>query len=94
MFSLDDDNPAQAALPGTYGVDDLPLILQDDVFGGGGQTLVNGSLRPVLATAQSRLRLRLLNATPATVRARLRRRGRRLWRGGWYPSCSVARGTW
>jgi suppressor of ftsI len=27
MFILDDDNPAQMALPHTYGVDDIPLIL-------------------------------------------------------------------
>ena len=68
LFILDDDNPAQTALPRTYGVDDVPLILQEYGFGGGrgGQgagTLVNGALEPVLATAQPRLRLRLLNAS-------------------------------
>jgi FtsP/CotA-like multicopper oxidase with cupredoxin domain len=69
MFILDDDNLAQDALPHTYGVDDLPLILQDDVFDGGPQfgpalpALVNGSLAPSFTTAQPRLRLRVLNAS-------------------------------
>jgi FtsP/CotA-like multicopper oxidase with cupredoxin domain len=66
MFILDDDNPAQIALPHTYGVDDIPLIFQEYVFGGG-QTLVNGALSPVLATEQSRLRLRLLNASDQQI---------------------------
>ena len=70
LFILDDDNPAQAALPHDYGVDDIPLIMQgygvedgrlapDDQSG----ILVNGALEPVLVTDQTRLRLRLLNAT-------------------------------
>ncbi|MFN8514492.1 MAG: multicopper oxidase domain-containing protein [Thermomicrobiales bacterium] len=76
MFILDDDNPAQVALPHTYGVDDIPLILQDYATVGSGlgdaqanenvQTgpmLVNGALVPTLATAQARLRLRLLNGS-------------------------------
>ena len=80
MVILDDDNPAQATLPHTYGVDDIPLILQDYAFangrlgagqgGGGGQgnrMLVNGALAPTLATAQARLRLRLLNATDQRI---------------------------
>jgi FtsP/CotA-like multicopper oxidase with cupredoxin domain len=75
LFILDDDNPAQAALPHTYGVDDIPLILQDDVLdaigggrgGGGAQTLVNGAFAPVLDTAQARLRFRLLNASDQRI---------------------------
>jgi len=66
MFILDDDNPAQVALPHAYGVDDVPLIFQEYVFGGG-RTLVNGALTPVLATDQSRLRLRLLNASDQQI---------------------------
>ena len=73
MFILDDENPVQDLLPHTYGVDDLPLILQDigpegrpaGAFGRRGQarTLVNGSLEPSFVTDQPRVRLRLLNAT-------------------------------
>ena len=66
MFILDDDNPAQVALPHTYGVDDIPLMFQEYVLGGG-QTLVNGALTPVFATDQSRLRLRLLNASDEQI---------------------------
>jgi FtsP/CotA-like multicopper oxidase with cupredoxin domain len=70
LFILDDDNPAQQALPHSYGQDDIPLVLQEYNFGGGrgiGQTLVNGSLGPVFRTAQARLRLRLLNASDQRI---------------------------
>ena len=80
MFILDDDNPAQAELPHTYGVDDIPVILQDYLFGArlgaadqqgapvqGGLTVVNGSLEPVFATDQPRLRLRVLNASAQRI---------------------------
>ena len=70
LFILDDDEPAQTALPHDYGVDDIPLILQgygvdDGRLGPGrqGGVLVNGALAPVLVTDQPRLRLWLLNAT-------------------------------
>ncbi len=79
MFILEDELPVQALLPHNYGVDDLPLIFQDQSFdnngqfrnnGGGGRgggnqgvTLVNGSVAPVLTTDQTRIRLRLLNAS-------------------------------
>jgi FtsP/CotA-like multicopper oxidase with cupredoxin domain len=70
MFILDDANPAQRALPHDYGVDDIPLILQEYGVTGGrltadnqGPTLVNGSLAPRLVTDRPRLRLRILNAT-------------------------------
>jgi suppressor of ftsI len=82
MFILDDDNPAQTELPHSYGVDDFPLILQGYVGAGGGSfglgrggqqsgglTLVNGSLGPVLTTEQTRLRLRLLNASDQRIYA-------------------------
>src|SRR5262245_40523574 len=66
LFILDDDNPAQVALPHDYGVDDIPLILQESRLSGG-RTLVNGTLEPVLATDQARLRLRLLNASDQRI---------------------------
>jgi blue copper oxidase len=78
LFIIDDDNPAQALLPHTYGVDDLPIILQDVNAngalvrgfrgqGGGAQTLANGGVGSTFATDQPRLRLRLLNATSRRI---------------------------
>jgi suppressor of ftsI len=73
MFLLDDDNPVQDLLPHIYGVDDLPLILQD--VGADGRpnvgfrrrgqiaTLANGALDASFVTDHPRVRLRLLNAT-------------------------------
>ncbi|MEA2641452.1 MAG: hypothetical protein QOF51_2846 [Chloroflexota bacterium] len=77
MFIVEDAHPVQALLPHTYGVDDLPLILQDVVIGangdlnlGGGRggggtslTLLNGSSGPWFETPARRVRLRLLNAS-------------------------------
>jgi len=42
LFILDDTNPVGAALPHTYGVDDIPLILQDEQFGANGQLNIGG----------------------------------------------------
>jgi FtsP/CotA-like multicopper oxidase with cupredoxin domain len=86
LFILDDNSPVQNSLPHAYGVDDLPLIFQDETIGangqlngngnggggggrGGGQavTLVNGTISPTLTTPQTRLRLRLLNASSQRV---------------------------
>lgn len=41
MFLLDDTNPVQDTLPHTYGVDDIPLIFQDQAFGANGQLIFN-----------------------------------------------------
>ncbi len=41
LFILDDTNPVQASLPHTYGVDDIPLIFQDQSFGANGQFIFN-----------------------------------------------------
>ena len=32
MIIVEDDNPAVSDLPATYGVDDIPVILQDREF--------------------------------------------------------------
>jgi FtsP/CotA-like multicopper oxidase with cupredoxin domain len=45
LFILDDNNPAGAALPHTYGVDDIPLILQAETFGASGQLVLGGGGR-------------------------------------------------
>ena len=78
MFLLDD---GQTALPSGYGVDDIPLIVQDKQFDGGhldedksilgdvgilGDTItVNGVTGPYLEVSTSLVRLRLLNASNA-----------------------------
>ncbi|MBF6415024.1 multicopper oxidase family protein [Nocardia cyriacigeorgica] len=80
MFILDD--PAEAVtLPRTYGVDDVPVIVQDVKFRGdefdgshtmfrdvgflGDRTMVNGSLAPYHVVGDELVRLRLLNASTA-----------------------------
>jgi len=73
MFILDDENSAK--LPHEYGVDDVPVIVQDRDFDGGGQfddeggtgdtVLVNGTVAPYLDVRTERVRLRLLNASAA-----------------------------
>ncbi|MGP3980548.1 multicopper oxidase family protein [Streptomyces sp. KR80] len=81
MFILDDDKAAELPLPKTYGVDDLPLIVQDVKFEGaqfdhghrtmantgflGDTTMVNGTLAPYREVGDERVRLRLLNASTA-----------------------------
>jgi FtsP/CotA-like multicopper oxidase with cupredoxin domain len=80
MFILDDD-ARQPALPKRYGVDDLPVIVQDVKFDGakfdhgkglrqnagflGDRTMVNGTLSPYQEVTDERIRLRLLNASTA-----------------------------
>jgi FtsP/CotA-like multicopper oxidase with cupredoxin domain len=82
MFILDDDQEAALALPRQYGVDDIPVIVQDRRFGDDGRfvegehratgllgdtLLVNGTVGPYLQVTTQRLRLRLLNASTARI---------------------------
>jgi FtsP/CotA-like multicopper oxidase with cupredoxin domain len=84
MFILDDDIEARLDLPRDYGVDDIPVIVQDKTFNGDGQfteghqqnpgmfgdtILVNGTLGPHHEVRHDRLRLRLLNASTARTYA-------------------------
>lgn len=80
MFYLDDGtNPN---LPHRYGIDDIPIILQDRTFDSRGQfsmrgravtgllgneILVNGTYNPNLPVTTSRVRLRILNASTARI---------------------------
>lgn len=80
MFIVDDP-AATAALPHAYGVDDIPVIVQDKSFDGAaldegrallagtgilGDTIaVNGTIGPFVEVTTSRVRLRLLNASNA-----------------------------
>lgn len=76
MFILDDDTIAATNLPHDYGVDDLPVIIQDRVLDddnqfvgdgkqAGDELLVNGTLDPHVDVTHQRVRLRLLNASGA-----------------------------
>lgn len=79
MFLIDE--PDGSPLPDEYGVDDIPVIVQDKKFDGdqlddssamfsdvgtlGDEILVNGTARPFLDTTTEAVRLRLLNASNA-----------------------------
>lgn len=81
LFLVDDQESAKLALPKEYGVDDLPIIVQDVRFDGaefdhdldlmrnvgflGDRTLVNGTLNPYRDVHDELIRLRLLNASTA-----------------------------
>ena len=83
MIIVDDENPAAADLPRTYGIDDIPVILQDREFTADGQLLfeidddddgdlnpeltVNGTLDPYTVVPAGPVRLRLLNGSQARV---------------------------
>lgn len=83
MFLLDDERSGRLALPKTYGVDDLPVLVQDVTFDGadldhghgflantgflGERTMVNGTLAPYAEVGDERVRLRLLNASTARI---------------------------
>ncbi len=80
LFLIDDDEEAALALPREYGVDDIPVIVQDKTFGPvgrfaegarteigmlGSTILVNGTAEPVLTVRTRLVRLRLINASTA-----------------------------
>ena len=85
MFIVDDPAEAdvQKQLPSSYGVDDVPVIVQDKSFDGskldeskslfastgilGDTLLVNGTPRPYLDVSTQRVRLRLLNGSNARI---------------------------
>lgn len=82
MFLLNPDDPGRFGLPHRYGVDDIPVIVQDKSFTSDGQfhtqnrgfvgalgqeILVNGTLAPYLDVTTDAVRLRLLNGSTARV---------------------------
>ncbi|MEV6003203.1 multicopper oxidase domain-containing protein [Streptomyces griseomycini] len=85
LFLLDDEKSARLPLPKRYGVDDLPVVVQDVRFDGsrlagdrklmqnvgflGDRTMVNGTLRPHRRVHDELIRLRLLNASTARTYA-------------------------
>ena len=78
---IDDDNSEALDLPRTYGVDDIPLVIQDRLFDDDGAfrfaisegavygdtMLVNGTWSPFLQVESRRIRLRLLNGSNARI---------------------------
>ena len=83
LIIIGDDNSAAATLPSTYGVDDIPVIIQDREFTEDGQldfaidddgrgklysTLtVNGTINPFVDVPEGLVRLRLLNGSQARI---------------------------
>jgi FtsP/CotA-like multicopper oxidase with cupredoxin domain len=83
LFLVDDPDTNNPALPHEYGVDDLPVVVQDKAFrgdqlddsgnflGGVGQLgdtiAVNGTVGPYLSVKAGAIRLRLLNASNARI---------------------------
>jgi FtsP/CotA-like multicopper oxidase with cupredoxin domain len=77
LFLVDDPASGVAdRLPHEYGVDDIPLIVQDKRLNGDGEirsgglghdVLVNGTYGPYLEVTTERVRLRLLNASVKRV---------------------------
>jgi FtsP/CotA-like multicopper oxidase with cupredoxin domain len=84
MFILHDEHERSLGLPSEYGVDDVPVIVQDSGFsaegeqeskqrgyagGLGDDLIVNGTRGPYLEVADELVRLRLLNASTARTYA-------------------------
>ena len=81
LMWIDDDNSDALDLPSTYGVDDIPLVIQDRQFDDDGAfrfainqgaaygdtILVNGTWSPFLRVESRRIRFRLLNGSNARI---------------------------
>ena len=82
LFLVDDPATAALGLPSAYGVDDVPLILQDKVLDANGvlqedshpvwglmgdQILVNGVYDPFFEVTSTLVRLRILNGSTARM---------------------------
>ncbi|MBX6751274.1 MAG: multicopper oxidase domain-containing protein [Micromonosporaceae bacterium] len=81
MFIVDDADSSATGLPSRYGVDDIPVIVQDKDFGSDGElvlendgneigllgsnVLVNGTIGPYQTVSTESVRLRLLNGSTA-----------------------------
>ncbi|MFK7805665.1 MAG: multicopper oxidase family protein [Anaerolineae bacterium] len=81
LIIIDDENSNSLNLPKTYGVDDIPLIVQDRLFddeGGmiyqinngsyyGNTMLVNGTVNPFIEVPAKQIRLRILNGSNGRI---------------------------
>ena len=81
LMWIDDDNSEALDLPKTYGVDDIPIVIQDRLFDDDGAfdfainqgavygdtMLINGTWSPFLQVESRRIRFRLLNGSNARI---------------------------
>ena len=81
LMWIDDDNSDALDLPKNYGVDDIPLVIQDRLFDDdgafrfavnqgavyGNTMLINGTWSPFLQVESRRIRFRLLNGSNARI---------------------------
>ncbi len=81
LFYIDDANSERLELPNEYGVDDIPLVVQDRLFNTDGTfnyqirtgahygdtILVNGTVAPRLAVESRKIRFRILNGSNARI---------------------------
>ncbi|MCE7981314.1 MAG: copper oxidase, partial [Caldilinea sp. CFX5] len=82
MFIIDDEISDRLSLPSDYGVNDIPVIVQDKVFNRAGELrqgeraevgllgdtiLVNGAYAPYFTVTTTQVRLRLLNGSTARI---------------------------
>ncbi len=78
MLIVDDDTVGAKQLPQLYGVDDIPVIIQDKKFDSnkqlqvpdgnvGKDIVVNGALTPYLPVSTQLVRLRLLNGSTSRI---------------------------
>lgn len=82
LFIIDDEESDSLGLPQEYGVDDIPVIVQDKIFARSGEfqlsnrsasgmlgdtILVNGTYAPFLDVTRSMVRLRILNGSTARI---------------------------
>jgi FtsP/CotA-like multicopper oxidase with cupredoxin domain len=80
LFIIDDANSRRLELPQDYGVDDIPLIIQDKIFSDSGslrylrdgdngmlgdKIIINGTYNPHVDLPARKVRLRLLNGSNA-----------------------------
>lgn len=78
LFLIDDENSKILNIPKDYGVNDIPLIIQDRSFNidgsfdynsnmmdgaSGNQVLVNGAISPALKVKQIKMRFRIVNGS-------------------------------
>ena len=81
LMWIDDDNSDALDLPKNYGVDDIPIVIQDRLFDDdgafrfavdqgavyGNTMLINGTRSPFLQVESRRIRFRLLNGSNARI---------------------------
>lgn len=79
LFIIDDENSKSLDLPNSYGIDDIPLVIQERLFDEegslhyeinsgayyGDEILVNGTHNPFIEVPAKQVRLRLLNGSNA-----------------------------